>query len=79
MVRLGANVDVSDATGATPLHLACDLEADAVEQTGREPDSSSVELLLELGADPSIKDNEGKTAKEWAIEAGLEVLGNLLR
>jgi len=62
LVQLGADINAADLEGATPLHLAIDVEADAVEQKGREPDWNIVELLLGLGADTAIQDKHGKTA-----------------
>lgn len=78
LVELGADVNSTDLAGATPLHLACDLEADAVEQTGREPDPRTVALLLKLGADAGVRDEEGRTPRDWAMASGLEEISDLL-
>ena len=38
-----------------------------------------IELLLELGADKSIKNNDGKTAYDLALEKGHRELAELLK
>jgi hypothetical protein len=39
----------------------------------------SVRLLLERGADPSLKDDRGKTAADIAAEQGHQAVAQLLR
>jgi len=53
------DVNALDAFGYTPLHLACD-----------RGNLSAVQLLLRMGADPSIKDSDGLLASELAEIAG---------
>ncbi|XRB11467.1 hypothetical protein RI054_02g13000 [Pseudoscourfieldia marina] len=48
-----ANVNLQNEYGETPLHLAAEAGHDAV-----------IELLLDLGAETSIRDNQGKTASD---------------
>jgi len=45
----------------------------------RENSLGAVKLLLEHGADKSIKDNEGKTAYNYAIEGGNREVAELLK
>ncbi len=52
-----ANVNAQDVRGMTPLMLAL-----AVDH----PDTRVVRLLLERGADPTIKSKAGETAIDWA-------------
>lgn len=52
LVELGANVNIQHK-GQTPLHIVC----------GRS-DADAADLLLQSGADESIKDRNGKTASE---------------
>jgi len=78
LVELGANLNIKDMGGVSPLHLAVDIEADALDQVGVEPSSRIVELLLQLGADPDSRDGNGKTPRDWAIEANLIEFADLL-
>ncbi|MCY3757629.1 MAG: ankyrin repeat domain-containing protein [Acidobacteria bacterium] len=59
LIEAGANVNLPDARGWTPLHWA------AIDA----PDSI-VTLLLKAGADPQIQNNRGKTAYEMALAFG---------
>jgi ankyrin repeat protein len=70
LVSLGADPKLGGADGATPLHLAVDVEADEAHQSGEAPGTGLIELLLELGADPAIPDIDGNTARDWARDAG---------
>ncbi len=54
MIKRGANVNVADSSGDTPLHWAvrnCNVE--------------SVKLLLEVGANVTALDNEGRSPSYW--------------
>jgi ankyrin repeat protein len=51
LVKHGANVNAEDRSGRTPLHKACD-------------SPRLVMALLELGADVSLRDGEGRSALE---------------
>ncbi|XP_078433835.1 ARF GTPase-activating protein [Wolffia australiana] len=61
LLQYGANVNAGDLTrGLTPLHL-CILEGK----------NELARLFLSRGADPRAADREGKTAVEYASEAGI--------
>lgn len=68
LVASGGDLNLADGRGATPLHLAVDVEADTAHQLGGLPGTDLIELLLELGADRHTSDIEGKTARDWAHE-----------
>jgi hypothetical protein len=55
LLEAGADLEVADQDGKTPLILAA---------TGGDP--TTVSLLLEQGADRQAKDNNGLTALDWA-------------
>jgi len=59
MLKRGANVNVKDSTGDTPLHWAA-----------REQNVASVKMLLAGGADPSAKDTEGRAPGYWCQTYG---------
>jgi hypothetical protein len=60
--------NAKDAQGSTLLHYAA--------STGR---AKLTKFLLKKGADPTIKDNEGKTAFDIAVEKGHEGVVELLK
>ncbi len=62
LVARGANINHADSNGWTPLHNAIDVAIDGAIQT-RSPkvDWQCVGVLLDLGADPNLKCNHGKT------------------
>lgn len=69
LLKHGASVDVIDKEkGATVLILAAYGGAQRV-----------VELILEQGVDRSIKDNEGKTAEDYARERGIPYLAEIIK
>lgn len=51
----------------TPLHVAAELEK-----------THAVHLLVQLGADPGVKDANGRTALEWAQKLGKMKIAQLL-
>ncbi len=79
LVRLGADINARNMAEQTPLHHAVDVVVDAWEQIEKPPDVENIRLLLELGADRSLTDDEGQTPRDWAIEANLPELIEALR
>lgn len=68
------NIDVNERgyEGMTPLMLVARISPDESVQT-------SVEWLLDHGADISIKDDNGKTAYDYAMEKGRTEIAELLK
>ncbi|KAK2931230.1 SPRY domain [Fusarium oxysporum f. sp. vasinfectum] len=64
LVSAMKNVDVEDQRGCTPLHVAC-----------QNFKSSIVSVLIEKGANPGIKDDEGNNALHHAVGLRLQVGG----
>lgn len=60
----GADPNVANDAGKTPLHLACEIET---------RDALNVEALLAHGANPRLADNHGRTAYDLVARAGYEV------
>ena len=65
--RRSEDVDSRTRIGVTPLMMAA-----------RKGHDDAVRLLLKFGADRSLKDDEGLTAKEVAVKNGNEILVPLL-
>jgi ankyrin repeat protein len=66
LVSNGANINIRDFRGMTPLHIAVDVEADGAWQNREQPTASLTRLLLELGADATITDSKGRTPLDLA-------------
>jgi len=66
--KYGLNVNFTDPDGMTPLMLGA--KDNAID---------TVKLLIEKGADISIKDAAGKTAYDYAVEKGFTALAELLK
>jgi ankyrin repeat protein len=67
LLAKGADPNARSQSGSTPLHT--------VGFTG---DRASLDLLLKHGADPAIKDNDGKRAGDIARERGHKEIADLL-
>jgi protein TonB len=67
-IRVAAALPNSTLTGGTPLMFACELNRKDI-----------VQLLLERGADTSVRDGKGRTALMIAKERGFQDLVELLR
>ncbi|KAL1924562.1 uncharacterized protein VTP21DRAFT_4216 [Calcarisporiella thermophila] len=65
LIERGADVNQRDHCGDTPLYVAEEKEM--------------AEMLLEFGADPTVKNSEGKTAAVVAFEEGWEEAAAYLR
>lgn len=65
LISLDFDVNAQDNNGWTPLLLAIDIEVQAAIGS---PSSELTELLLQHGADPTIKNSEGKLAMDLATE-----------
>ena len=68
LVAYGAQLNVAQRGGWTPLHQAAD-----------HGHQEMVEFLLEVGADPSLKSADGRTPREMAAEKGFDQTAALLR
>jgi ankyrin repeat protein len=68
LLEAGAPVNERQSGGSTPLMSSA--------QNG---DGPVLDLLLERGADPSLKDDEGRTAADHADSAGHDVIAGRLR
>ena len=68
LLEVGADANARQSGGFVPLHAAA--------QNG---DAATSELLLAHGADPSIGNDDGKTAADFAGDAGHEELARRLR
>lgn len=63
LIDRGANMNVQDKYGRTPLHLAC-------ENVNSERHHECIEYLLQHGASPSMQDDFGRTSLHIAVEKG---------
>jgi ankyrin repeat protein len=69
LVSLGANINLADKNGWTPLHHAVDVSIDGTIQSGKQQGSEPTEIieyLLQNGADLSATDFSGKTPLDIA-------------
>ena len=71
LLQAGAHVNAADITGSTPLMHAAQISSPSQAE-------SFVELLLQNGADPTLKNNAAQTALDLAAGAGNEVVVELL-
>lgn len=62
LISSGADVNVTDGSGRTPLMCACTV-------SGHESENF-VSTLMEMGADPDVQDSHGRTAVMYAAEIG---------
>lgn len=75
LISRGANPNAAGEAGFRPLHHAADLITDAETQNGPMPQLEEnllalVSFLLEHGADPTLKDEEGSSPLDVARSAG---------
>src|ERR1043166_2063257 len=75
LVSRGANVNITDSLGRTPLHYAVDFDYVVATQDGHTPTTlPTTESLINLGADVSIVDDGGRTPRDRLKAVGLEAL-----
>ncbi|MCC9606235.1 ankyrin repeat domain-containing protein [Blastopirellula sp. JC732] len=71
LVAAGADVNLQDDSGWTPLHQAVDMAIDGANQMDRtEIDWTTVGVFLELGANPNLADKYGRTVADIASAYG---------
>jgi ankyrin repeat protein len=58
LLKAGADVNSVDAFGTTALHRAA-MHAQV----------KAIKVLLAAGADPNVKDQSGRTPRQWASDA----------
>jgi ankyrin repeat protein len=69
LAKAGADLNMRNHQGWTPLHLAVDIDIDSVSQSRGDMDHlpfQTVRLLLSLGADLTVRDERGKTPRDVA-------------
>jgi len=71
----GADLNLADGGGWTPLHLAVDRDMDTSSRDGR-PASElpTVQALIDIGAKENVKALDGATPRDIAIAYGQEAL-----
>ncbi len=68
LLQHGANVDATDNKNVIPLHAASKLDPRIIKEM--------LEILLEAGADPSFRDDDGLSSWHYCVEhaASLDVI-----
>jgi ankyrin repeat protein len=74
LVNNGADINVRDVKGLTPLHWAVDSDIDGAIQTMTEITFASTRTLLELGADQTLVGNNGERPRDYARALGRDIL-----
>lgn len=75
LVAAGADINLQDEQGQTPLHWAIDIAVDGAAQTGRpEIEWRVVGVCLDLGANLEIQDRMGRTVHDLVGNYGAEAL-----
>lgn len=65
-VKAGANPNATDSSGWTPLHHAVDFDWVVATQDGGLPtDLPTAAVLLQVGADDTLRDNQGETPSDF--------------
>lgn len=83
LIEGGANVNIQDEYGQTPLFFAVDTAIDVVIRENGEPSLEIIDILLDNGADLRISDFKGRTgitiAKNYNHTKMIEYLNNRLK
>ena len=78
IIKLKANLNEYHTFSFLPLHHAVDTEADSAHQHNEQPIPLFSKALLEAGADPYLKDNDGNSAADIATAYGYRKFLDLL-
>ena len=71
LVEAGADINIQDGRGLTPLHQAVDTALEGTIQSGGDTiDWSVVEVFLAIGANPVVADSDGETVFDLATAYG---------
>jgi len=71
LIAHGAEVNTKGFRGYTPLHLAVDADCDTSARDDRRlTDLPVTRILIESGADESIRDDEGEVPRDTAVACG---------
>src|SRR5512142_2181719 len=67
LLAAGADPNVKDLHGQTPLHCSIDAEVEGEDELGF-VGIGTTHVLLAFGADPRIPTNKGETPLDWAVK-----------
>ena len=65
LINLGCDPNLPDVYGQTPLHIAISIDIDAAIQNDQPLEYKATKKFIELGADITVKENQGKTPIDW--------------
>ncbi|MDB6017048.1 MAG: neurogenic locus notch protein 1-like [Pedosphaera sp.] len=75
LITRGADPNIKENTGRTPLHFAVDSDLDTSIQAGRRAtDMPTTRALIELGADESARTTDNATPRDIAVNYGAATL-----
>lgn len=78
LINHGGDVNVREHGGWTPLIHAVDIAFDGANQAGESPSLELLSFLLDHGADPKLRDAQGRSAADLAETYGWTEAVNLL-
>ncbi|HET9317012.1 MAG TPA: ankyrin repeat domain-containing protein, partial [Vicinamibacteria bacterium] len=70
----GADLDLRDPQGWTPLHVAVDADIDSAHQAGHTTTLPTARTMIEAGAREDIQADDGATARDVSAAYGQEAL-----